>query len=750
MTSVELDIIAPLDAPLPPVPEGEVLTPSQWTTFLAIADTIVPAIEASSTHSVSKLAIQPSEFTTAVQSIQQLIPADAPSEAVQRYMGDKASLTPGFKDSIHRTFGNYIRDDALKGIRVILSSLDTRAGCYLFTGYTTSFHLQPVNIRQRILQYWSQSYLPQLRQMAKSFAGICIATWVKQSTTINPVLGFPRAPVHGRPGKGYDYNFLKVPPGEDQEVVETDVVIIGSGCGGGVCAKNLAEAGHRVLVTDRAYHFDAKHLPMSSTDAGIHLFHNGGIDTSDDNSVAFLAGQAWGGGGTINWSASLQTQGFVRQEWANEGLSFFTSSEYQDCLDRVCQRMGVSTKYVEHNENNRVLIEGARKLGFSAKEVPQNTGGNKHYCGYCTLGCGAAEKQGPVVSWLPDAANAGAQFMEGFEADKVVFDSVNGRMIATGVEGTWTSRDEIGGVSGSNKIKRKILIKAERVVISCGTLHSPLLLLRSGLTNPHIGRNLHCHPATLVAGVFPQEIRPWEGGILTTICEEFSNQDSHGHGAKINAMTMIPSWVLPFLPWTGGLDFKLLAPKLSRMCAHCCVVRDRDTGQVYPDPADGRCKIKYSPSAFDKRHALECILGMCKILYVMGAEEIIVTQAGVPLFTRKPDTAEGLGVNEPSFQAWLANIRKRGLPHPETSWGSAHQMGTCRMASSKKKGVVDPTGKVWETEGLYVADASVFPSASGVNPMITNMAISDMISRGLARSLNEEKKKEEEGERARL
>ena len=370
----------------------------------------------------------------------------------------------------------------------------TRAGCYLLTGYSTSFHLQPVNTRQRTLQNWSQSYLPQLRQMAKSFAAICIATWVKQSTTINPVLGFPRTPVHGRPGKGYDYNFLELPLGEDQEVVETDVVIIGSGCGGGVCAKNLAEAGHRVLVTDRAYHFAAKHLPMSSTDAGIHLFHNGGIDTSDDESVAFLAGQAWGGGGTINWSASLQTQGFVRQEWANEGLSFFTSSEYQDCLDRVCQRMGVSTKYIEHNENNRVLIEGARKLGFSAKEVPQNTGGNKHYCGYCTLGCGAAEKQGPVVSWLPDAANAGAQFMEGFEADKVVFDSVNGRRIAMGVEGTWTSRDEMGGVSGSNKIKRKVLIKAERVVVSCGTLHSPLLLLRSGLTNPHIGRNLHCHP----------------------------------------------------------------------------------------------------------------------------------------------------------------------------------------------------------------------------------------------------------------
>ena len=372
----------------------------------------------------------------------------------------------------------------------------TRGVCYILTGYATSFHLQPVNIRQEILQNWSQSYIPPLRHAVKSLATLCALAWVKQSPAINQILGFPRAPIHGKPGKDYDYNFLQLPPGTDSETLETDVLIIGSGCGGGVCAKNLAESGHRVLITERAYHFSAKYLPMSSTDAGIHLFHNGGLDTSDDSSVAIFAGQAFGGGGTINWSASLQTQGVVRQEWADEGLLFFTSSEFQDCLDRVCHQMGVSTKYIEHNENNRVILEGARKLGFSAKEVPQNTGGNRHYCGYCTLGCGAAEKQGPVVSWLPDAANAGAQFMEGFEAEKILFEIVRGKKTATGVQGLWTSRDEHGGVSGAQRTKRKVIIKAKRVIVSCGTLQSPLLLLRSGLTNPQIGRNLHLHPGT--------------------------------------------------------------------------------------------------------------------------------------------------------------------------------------------------------------------------------------------------------------
>lgn len=300
--------------------------------------------------------------------------------------------------------------------------------------------------------------------------------------------------MHGKPGKGFDYTFIQFPPGLEAEVLDTDVVIVGSGCGGGVCAKNLAEAGHRVIVVEKAYHYPAEHLPMSESDAAIHLFMNGGVIKSDDGSIAVIAGQAFGGGGTINWSASLQTQRFVREEWADDGLPFFTSSEFQNSLDRVCHRMGVSVDHIEHSKNNQLLHEGARKLGYSVKLVPQNTGGQEHYCGYCTLGCGLAEKQGPVVSFLPDAEKRGAKFIEGFDARKILFEDVKGEKVATGIKGIWKSRDRHGGVSNSDITTREVIIKAKRVIVSCGTLESPLLLLRSGLTNPQIGRNLHLHP----------------------------------------------------------------------------------------------------------------------------------------------------------------------------------------------------------------------------------------------------------------
>jgi choline dehydrogenase-like flavoprotein len=570
------------------------------------------------------------------------------------------------------------------------------------------------------------------------------ATWLKTSPSLGPVLGYPRAPVHGTPGTGFDYEFLQFPPGSGLETVETDVLVVGSGCGGGVCAKNIAEAGQRVIVADKAYHFPPEYLPMTENDGAVHLFMNGGMLVSDDSSISIIAGQAWGGGGTVNWSASLQTQQFVRQEWADAGLPFFTSSEFQNCLDRVCDRMGVSTEFIEHNKTNRTLMEGARKLGYSCKAVPQNTGGKQHYCGYCTEGCGSAEKQGPVVSYLPDAARAGAHFVEGFDAQTVVFEKINGKRTATGVRGTWRSRDSNGGVSGGDRTSRQVFIKAKRVIVSGGTMQSPLLLLRSGLTNPHIGRNLHLHPVNVFGAIFDEETRPWEGGILTTVVDSLQDQDGRGHGVKLEAVTMLPSFMLPIVPWTSGLEYKELAARFKNMVGFISLARDRDTGRVYPDKTDGRCRVAYTPSAFDRAHILEGILALAKIAYVAGARTLLCMTAGIPTFTREdvPAGQVDQGVNEPRFKAWLEAVRNKGLNMPEATFAAAHQMGTCRMAKSERLGVVDALGKVWGTDGLYVADASTFPSASGVNPMVTTMAIADWVSRGVANEARAEGRRE--------
>lgn len=454
----------------------------------------------------------------------------------------------------------------------------------------------------------------------------------------------------------------------------------------------------------------------------------------------------------MNWSASLQTQGFVREEWASRGLPFFTSAEFQHSLDRVCHRMGVSADHITHNKTNRVLLEGAQKLGWSARPVPQNTGGKQHYCGYCTLGCGSCEKQGPVVSFLPDAARAGARFIEGFDVERILLSATRDGKTATGVRGTWTSRDAAGGVAGPDRARRQLIVNAKRVIVAAGSMSSPLLLRRSGLANPHIGRHLHVHPVSLVGAIMPDEVRPWEGGILTAVVDELEDLDGRGHGVKLEACTMLPGTWLAFPCWTGGAAWKTLAARMKHMVGFISLARDRRAGRVYED-GDGRCRFRYNPAAADRRHILEGVVGLAKISYLAGAAHIFTVIPGVPVFERGPAPAAGEadhGVNDPRFQSWLREIRAKGLGDPDVTFVSAHQMGSCRMGASPAAGAVDPRGRVWEAAGLYVADASVFPSASGVNPMVTNMAIADWISRGVGRGLRRGDDDGAAGEGARL
>lgn len=522
-------------------------------------------------------------------------------------------------------------------------------------------------------------------------------------------------------------------------------------------AKTLAEGGLKVVVVEKQYYWPPEFLPMSETAAGTHLFGNGGGHISEDGSIMVLPGATWGGGGTVNWSASLQPQGGVRREWAEKfGLTHFMGSGFQGDLDYVCDRMGVSYNSVAHNKGNQVLMEGARKMGWAAKPVPQNTGGEVHSDGYCTRGCRDCGKKGPTVSWLPDAAEAGANFIEGFDVQELVFGE-SGLLEdkpVIGVKGIWTSRDSAGGVSGNDKTTREVIIKARKTIVSGGSLYTPILLQNSGLKNKHIGRHLHLHPVSFLAAVWDEDVMPWEGPILTSVVNEFENMDGEGYGPKLEATTMIAGSFLPLFDWRGGLYWKEFTAKMRRMTGYISLARDRYGGRVYPDPKDKRCLIDYTPSKYDKNHILEGVVRLAEIMYVEGARELHTAIPDIEPFVRPSASSEenisvhsnpSPSVNDPAFKAWIAKVRKNGFPDPGTGFASAHQMGSCRMGTAPKNSAVDFKGRVWGTKGLYVADTSVFPSASGVNPMITCMGIARNIARGIVQD-----EKGAEGTRARL
>ena len=214
-------------------------------------------------------------------------------------------------------------------------------------------------------------------------------------------------------------------------------------------------------------------------------------------------------------------------------------------------------------------------------------------------------------------------------------------------------------------------------------------------------------------------------------------------------LTMLPQPYTSLAPhpWFSGIDTKLLFAKFSRLGTFVSITRDRDTGLVFPDPRTGKHRVKYEVSEFDREHALEGIEALCKICYVTGAISIQPYVDGVKPFKVDRETANSFLAKaetgeakdpeffDADFARWLKDLHARGRSTPMRPTSCAHQMGSCRMSATPEDGVVNEKGKVWGHEGLYVADSSVFPSASGVNPMITTMAIADFISRGISEEL---------------
>ncbi|KAF4999926.1 hypothetical protein FGRMN_2164 [Fusarium graminum] len=703
---------------LPKGPSSEPLTGAQWHVLMAIMDTFVA----------------PCPDGTLPPHQRNLFLPNCATSTLNAFLAETPSEMPLFQEILKRLLAG-LPSDKLSEVGTVCSLLSNRAGAVPLTGGLTLFcDLSPQD-RTLVLNAWRTSYLTTFRVLYKQLSIIAKHVYLRSSSLFDQVVGFPSTPDGWRPIESYPFEFMQFDDADAQVQIDTDVVIVGSGCGAGVVARTIAMAGYRVLVVDKGHHHQTSSLPLDQSSGYFHLFEQGGLVASEDASITTLAGSCFGGGGTVNWSACLQPQNTVRDEWADErGLGFFKSSEFQARLDSVCEQMGVNTDPINHNYGNSVLLEGGRKLGYSTKQVPQNMGHCDHQDGHCSLGCWEGKKQGPVNGWLPDAARYGAKFITGFHVKKVLFQQGGRKNVACGVTGTWKPRD------GSATSARSVTINAKRVVLSAGSLCSPVILKNSGLKNKHIGRNLHLHPTTFVSAIFEKETRPWEGGILTSLVSSFDNIDGRGHGVRLERPSMLPSMCLTWLNWTSGSEYKALISKYRHMEAYIAITRDRDSGHITVDPTLGTPRLVYTPSKFDASNNMKGMLALAKILYTEGALEIHPVLPGFEPFVREQgnvtngDSSDSKATDA-RFSKWLKKLEAYGNKTPDTPYGSAHQMGTCRMSTKESDGVVDEFGRVWGYENLVVADASVFPSASGVNPMVTTMAISDHIASALAKDL---------------
>jgi choline dehydrogenase-like flavoprotein len=409
----------------------------------------------------------------------------------------------------------------------------------------------------------------------------------------------------------------------------------------------------------------------------------------------------------VNWQTSLRTPDFIRDEWAEaSGVRAFADETFTRSLDSVCERLGVGTGESQHNANNSALERGCASLGYRSSVIPRNAKQcDPAQCGFCVFGCRVGGKQSTTVTYLADAQRAGkTAIVASCRANALVVKS--GRV--TGVQAVVTNPDGT---------RVDLRVKAQLVVVAAGALETPALLMRTGIEHEQLGRNLFLHPTSAVGAEYPEPIRGWMGAPQTALCDHFAQIDGN-FGFRIETPPIHPGLFAMAIPWAGARDHRAHMRRIEHFSAFIVLTRDRNGGTVRVD-REGRAVSRYALDGKQRAIVRRGIAEAARVHWAAGATRLHTVHTR-PLHLDRDDPRADI-------DAYCAAIERAPVHANRSQLFSAHQMGTCRMGTDERTSVCDENGAVRGVRGLYVADTSLFPASSGVNPMITVMALAHML-----------------------
>jgi choline dehydrogenase-like flavoprotein len=414
--------------------------------------------------------------------------------------------------------------------------------------------------------------------------------------------------------------------------------------------------------------------------------------------MGVLAGGTLGGGTFVNSLVCLRLPEDIRATWAEQGLQGINEAEFDEAQDAVCRRLGVNTDATIPNASNRLMAEALEATGRSWLLLPRNAPPHdQRLCGYCNGGCQQGQKQSTLLTYLQDAADAGARFMVDCRAERILVE--DGR--AVGVEAFWT--DGHGDA-------RAVRVEAPIVVVAGGSIETPALLLRSAIGGPAVGENLKLHPAWFVGGVHDQRLDAWTGQIQAITSFDFRHLP-HGGGFLPECVILNLCFWTSSMPWGDGIVHKQRVLELGTTASWHAVTRDHGSGRVVLGP-NGRAVVQWElEDARDLETAKVANVELARLHEAVGARSIFTFDPPGLVWTR----------SEEPFDRFLDRLRavdwRRAVAY------SAHQLCSARMGTDPETSVADGRGQLHDVSGVWVGDASALPEAPGVNPMIGIMSL---------------------------
>ncbi|MEQ1515893.1 MAG: GMC family oxidoreductase [Usitatibacteraceae bacterium] len=504
--------------------------------------------------------------------------------------------------------------------------------------------------------------------------------------------------------------------------VECDVVIVGSGAGGGTAAEAFTHAGLKVLMIEEGPFKSSGDFRMRERDAYPQLYQESAGRQTKDKGITILQGRAVGGSTTVNWTSSFRTPAATLLHWQKHwGLANYSESDLAPWFEKMEARLNIAPWPVAPNENNDILRRGCEKLGIRVGAIRRNVKGCWNL-GYCGMGCPTNAKQSMLVTTIPDSLDRGMTLIHSARVEKLA--SRFGRITSLVAQGMASDGVGVNTVAGPHRI----FVTAKHYVLAGGGINNPALMLRSGLTDPHrtLGKRTFLHPSPVSAAIMDGKVEAYSGAPQTIYSDHFL--DTPPHEGPIGFKLEVP----PIHPILGGITLQgfgiehaMWMKRLPQMHVAIALMRDgfhpQSTGGSVGIRSDGSALLDYPISNYVWDGIRHSLLVMAEVQFAAGAKIVMPLHEDAKPYRSWPDAKRA--IDAMPMQTFRTRV------------ASAHVMGGCAMGADPRASVTRGDGRHHQLDNLWVFDGSVFPTSIGANPQLSIYAIVARNASRLAASL---------------